>query len=174
MESDPTPSYKVDGCTASKTNCRCVRMLITPSTSYLVIIDGLDECHDKTRQQSILQLLCELIRVYKLPLRFLVGSCPESHIRNSLIGNLSIQSLTESSSMKHFILEEISEFFSEMALRKSVPTIPSCLTWNNHGLGMSLLISLCNDHPVSSSTQRLSSNLLVPIFAAQGNSLRLY
>ena len=158
MESDPTPSYKVDGRTASKTNCVCVRTSIIPSTSYLVIINGLDECHDKTTQRSILQLLCELIRVHKLPLRFLVGSRPESHIRNSLIGNLSIQLLTESSSMKHFILEEISEFFSEMALRKFVPTIPSCLTWNNHGLGMSLLISLCNDHPVSSSTQRLSSN----------------
>ena len=54
-----------------------------PQRSYLVIIDGLDECHDKTNQQSILQLLCELIRVHKLPLRFLVGSRPESHIRDS-------------------------------------------------------------------------------------------
>ena len=49
--------------------------------SYLVIIDGLDECHDKTTQQSILRLLCETITVHKLPLRFLIGSRPESHIR---------------------------------------------------------------------------------------------
>ena len=54
-----------------------------PQCSYLVIIDGLDECHDKTTQQLILQLLCESIRVHKLPLRFLVGSRPESHIRNN-------------------------------------------------------------------------------------------
>jgi hypothetical protein len=54
-----------------------------PQHSYLVIIDGLDECHDKATQQSILRLLCETITVHKLPLRFLIGSRPESHIRDS-------------------------------------------------------------------------------------------
>ena len=54
-----------------------------PQRSYLGIIDGLDECHDKTIQRSILQLLCETITVHKLPLRFIIGSRPESHIRDS-------------------------------------------------------------------------------------------
>ena len=54
-----------------------------PQRSYLVIIDGLDECHDKAAQQSILRLLYEMITVHKLPLRFLIGSRPESHIRSS-------------------------------------------------------------------------------------------
>ena len=54
-----------------------------PQHSYLVIIDGLDECHDKATQQLILRLLCESITVHKLPLRFLIGSRPESHIRDS-------------------------------------------------------------------------------------------
>ena len=54
-----------------------------PQRPYLVIIDGLDECHDKGAQKSILRLLCESITVHKLPLRFLVGSRPESHIRAS-------------------------------------------------------------------------------------------
>ena len=54
-----------------------------PQRSYLVIIDGLDECHDKATQQLILRLLCESITVHKLPLRFLIGSRPESHIRAS-------------------------------------------------------------------------------------------
>ena len=54
-----------------------------PQRSYLVIIDGLDECHDKATQQLILRLLCETITVHKLPLRFLIGSRPESHIRAS-------------------------------------------------------------------------------------------
>ena len=57
--------------------------LFLPQRSYLVIIDGLDECHDKATHQSILQLLCDTIRVHKLPLRFLIGSRPESHIRDS-------------------------------------------------------------------------------------------
>ena len=52
-----------------------------PQRSYLVIIDGLDECYDKATQQLILRLLCETITVHKLPLRFLIGSRPESHIR---------------------------------------------------------------------------------------------
>ena len=54
-----------------------------PQRSYLVIIDGLDECHDKATQQMILRLLCETITVHKLPLRFLIGSRPESHIRDN-------------------------------------------------------------------------------------------
>ena len=53
-----------------------------PQRSYLVIIDGLDECHDKATQQMILRLLCETITDHKLPLRFLIGSRPESHIRD--------------------------------------------------------------------------------------------
>jgi hypothetical protein len=54
-----------------------------PQRSYLVIIDGLDECHDKATQQLILRLLCETITYHKLPLRFLIGSRPETHIRAS-------------------------------------------------------------------------------------------
>ena len=54
-----------------------------PQPSYLVIIDGLDECHDKADQQLILRLLSETITVHKLPLRFLIGSRPESHIRET-------------------------------------------------------------------------------------------
>ena len=54
-----------------------------PQCSYLVIIDGLDECHDKATQQMILRLLCETITVHKLPLPFLIGSHPDSQIRDS-------------------------------------------------------------------------------------------
>ena len=64
-----------------------------PQRSYLVIIDGLDECHDKAIQQSILRLLCETISVHKLPLRFLIGSRPESHIRDSF-GQESLYTVT--------------------------------------------------------------------------------
>jgi hypothetical protein len=60
---------------------RCLSPL--PRRSYLVIIDGLDECYDRAIQQSILRLLCETITVHKLPLRFLIGSRPEPHIRDS-------------------------------------------------------------------------------------------
>ena len=58
-------------------------LLPLPQRPYLVIIDGLDECHDKATQQLILRLLYETITVHKFPLRFLIGSRPESHIRDS-------------------------------------------------------------------------------------------
>ena len=84
MEIDPTlhtKSMDVQLQTLIVDAFKCLSPL--PHCSYLVIIDGLDECHEKRAQQSILQLLCESIRVHKLPLRFLVGSRPESHIRDS-------------------------------------------------------------------------------------------
>ena len=84
MESDPTlhtKSMVVQFQTLIVNVFRCLSPL--PRRSYLVIIDGLDECHDKATQQLILQLLCETITVHKLPLRFLIGSRPESHIRAS-------------------------------------------------------------------------------------------
>ena len=84
MELDPTLHTKSMGVQLQTLIVDAFKRLSPlPQRSYLVIIDGLDECHDKMTQQSILQLLCESIRVHKLPLRFLVGSRPESHIRNS-------------------------------------------------------------------------------------------
>ena len=83
MELDPTLHTKSMGVqlqTLIVDAFKCLSPL--PQRSYLVIIDGLDECYDKATQQSILQLLSDSIRIHKLPLRFLVGSRPESHIRD--------------------------------------------------------------------------------------------
>jgi hypothetical protein len=137
-----------------------------PRRSYLVI---LDECHDKATQQSILQLLCKMSTDYKL--RFLIGSHPESHMRFGWTTNLYMQSPCVSSSTK-ILIPELGCFY-KTGLRRSVPRIPSCLTWNNHSPGMALLI-LCNDHLVNSSMRRLSLNSSVPISAVRRNSLRLY
>ena len=83
MKSDPSLHTKSMGVQLQKLIVDAFKCLSSlPQRSYLVIRDGLDECHDKRMQQSILQLLCESIRIHKLPLRFLVGSRPESHIRD--------------------------------------------------------------------------------------------
>ena len=145
-----------------------------PQYSYLVIIDGLDECQGKKTQQSILQLLCETIIVHKLPLRFLIGSRPESHIRD-IFDQESLRTVTQRVVLDESLIpEEILRCFCKMALRRCVPRIPACLTWNNHGPGKGLLIFLSNDHRANSSMPRPSSNLLVPISAVQWSSLRLY
>ena len=84
MESNPTLHTKSMDVQLQTLIVNAFRYLSPrPQRSYLVIVDGLDECIDKATQQSILRLLCETITVHKLPLRFLIGSRPESHIRAS-------------------------------------------------------------------------------------------
>ena len=84
MELDPTLHTKSMDVQLPALTVNAFRLLSPlPQRSYLVIIDRLDECHDKATQQSILRFLCESTTVHKLPLRFLIGSRPESHIRDS-------------------------------------------------------------------------------------------
>jgi hypothetical protein len=55
-----------------------------PSDSpFLVIIDGLDECKGDASQCNILGSIAEIVDKHHLPLRFLIASRPEPHIRNS-------------------------------------------------------------------------------------------
>ena len=84
MESDPTLHTKsMDVQLQTLIVDAFQKLSPLPQHSYLVIIDGLDECQNKAIQQSILRLLCETITIHNLPLRFLIGSRPESHIRVS-------------------------------------------------------------------------------------------
>ena len=52
----------------------------SPSTPYLVIIDGLDECGDAAMQTSILQVIAKAFPARGLPLKFLIASRPEMHL----------------------------------------------------------------------------------------------
>jgi len=47
---------------------------------FLVVIDGLDECQGHDDQCRILSQVSDLIRIHRLPLRFLIVSRPESHL----------------------------------------------------------------------------------------------
>ena len=51
-----------------------------PTSPRLVIIDGLDECFDPKVQGKIVEVLANSQRQHKLPLIFLIASCPEHHI----------------------------------------------------------------------------------------------
>lgn len=54
---------------------------IDPATSpHLIIIDGLDECHDIKVQCKILEVMADTLRQSRLPLIFLIASRPEQHI----------------------------------------------------------------------------------------------
>ncbi|KAJ7486530.1 hypothetical protein FB451DRAFT_771118 [Mycena latifolia] len=50
----------------------------------VIVLDGLDECADHKVQQQILRLFIDVIRSHQLPIRLLIASRPEPHIREIL------------------------------------------------------------------------------------------
>jgi hypothetical protein len=61
----------------------------TSTRTLVVVIDGLDECEDQKVQQEILCLIGRAVNEQQLPLRFLIVSRPESHIREIFTGTLN-------------------------------------------------------------------------------------
>ena len=63
----------------------------------LIVIDGLDECLDKDSQTNLVQLLSSSVARYQLPLKFLMVSRPEFHIKSAvaIAGEQSILSHLE-------------------------------------------------------------------------------
>jgi hypothetical protein len=53
-------------------------------TTPIIVLDGLDECEDHRVQQQILRLLIGAIRDHRLPIRLLIASRPEPHLREVL------------------------------------------------------------------------------------------
>ncbi|KAJ7702132.1 hypothetical protein B0H16DRAFT_743002 [Mycena metata] len=50
----------------------------------IIVLDGLDECEDYKIQQRILRLFVGALRAGRLPIRILIASRPESHLREVL------------------------------------------------------------------------------------------
>jgi hypothetical protein len=50
----------------------------------LVLIDGLDECMDQNAQTNLIRLLSSSVARYQLPLKFLLVSRPEAHIKSAV------------------------------------------------------------------------------------------
>ena len=50
----------------------------------LIVIDALDECLDRNSQTNLVQLLSSSVAQYQLPLKFLLVSRPESHIKSAI------------------------------------------------------------------------------------------
>ncbi|KAJ7875717.1 hypothetical protein B0H14DRAFT_2568568 [Mycena olivaceomarginata] len=57
-----------------------------PQHPIVIVIDGLDECGGQNIQQEILRSIGNSIRDEHLPLRFLIASRPEPHIRDIFVG----------------------------------------------------------------------------------------
>ncbi|KAJ6564098.1 hypothetical protein B0H19DRAFT_1067691 [Mycena capillaripes] len=58
----------------------------TPAPQFLpiIVLDGLDECEGNKIQQEILRLFIQAIRAGRLPVRILIASRPEPHLRKVL------------------------------------------------------------------------------------------
>ncbi|KAJ7744727.1 hypothetical protein DFH07DRAFT_924893 [Mycena maculata] len=54
-----------------------------PEFPTIIVLDGLDECEDYTTQQQILHLFIRALQ-FDLPVRILISSRPESHLREVL------------------------------------------------------------------------------------------
>jgi hypothetical protein len=80
----------------------------------LVLIDGLDECMDQNAQTKLIRLLSSSVARYQLPLKFLLVSRPEAHIKSAvtLAGEQSTISRLELSN--DFLPDEdIHRFFTD-------------------------------------------------------------
>ncbi|KAJ7722072.1 hypothetical protein DFH07DRAFT_898091, partial [Mycena maculata] len=60
------------------------RKMPAPSPRPIIVLDGLDECEDRQRQQQILRLFIKAIRTGQLPVRLLIASRPERLIQELL------------------------------------------------------------------------------------------
>ena len=69
-----------------------------PSSPFLVVIDGLDECQGHDDQCHILAQVSRIIHTHRLPLRFLIVSRPESHLLEAF-EEPSLASITETLSL---------------------------------------------------------------------------
>jgi hypothetical protein len=93
----------------------------------LIIIDGLDECLDRSSQENILKLLSESVRQLTTPMLFLIASRPELEIRDMFNSNL-LRSMTHTLPLEHDYQSDqdirhfLSSKFQELCLKR--PHLP--------------------------------------------------
>ena len=56
------------------------RPSLVPSSPFLVVIDGLDECQGRDDQRRALEQVSHMVNTQHVPLRFLIVSRPEAHL----------------------------------------------------------------------------------------------
>ena len=116
MEADPLIlSYSVE-VQLTKLVLEPLRLLadqgyfINQKSPLLVVIDGLDECLDKGAQTNFVQFLSSSMAQYPLPLKFLIVSRPEAHIK------LAIALIGEQSTVSRLELND--DFLPDMDIRR--------------------------------------------------------
>ena len=97
----------------------------------LIVIDGLDECLDKHSQTNLVQLLSSSVARYQLPLKFLIVSRPELHIKSAvaIAGRQSIVSHLELNNdflpdddIRCFLTDKFCEIKTRHPFRLGIPS----------------------------------------------------
>ncbi|KAJ6504087.1 hypothetical protein C8R47DRAFT_176894 [Mycena vitilis] len=98
-----------------------------PRDTLVVVIDGLDECEDGKNQREILRCIGHAFDERRIPLRILITSRPEPHIREIFVGPLNkiyhpldIEQSFED--VKTFLLDEFARIHREH--RTTMATVP--------------------------------------------------
>jgi len=103
------------------------------SSPFLVIIDGLDECQRNDDQCWILTQVSRMIHTHHLPLRFLIVSRPEPHIREAF-EELDLATMTQvlslyrdyqaPSDVDKYLRSELSRIYGAKRHRDAMQSVP--------------------------------------------------
>ena len=103
---------------------------------YLVIIDGVDECATEQDQKHFLTLIADALTRTSIPLRFLICSRPEAHIKETfdmeIMQNITRavvldENLALSDVVWRYLENELSRIFSTRNIRRPSFTDIDCL-----------------------------------------------
>ena len=98
----------------------------------LIVIDGLDECLDMDHQTNLVQLLSSAVARYHLPLKFLIVSRPEFHIKSAvaIAGEQSVISYLElnddflpDDDIRCFLTDKFREIKTCHLFRSGIPSL---------------------------------------------------
>ena len=97
----------------------------------LIVIDGLDECLDKDSQTNLVQLLSSSVARYQLPLKFLIVSRPEFHIKSaiaiaseqSIVSHLELNNdFLPDDDIRYFLTDKFREIRTCHLFRSGIPS----------------------------------------------------
>jgi len=98
----------------------------------LVVIDGLDECLNKDAQINLIRFLSSSMARYQLPLKFLIVSRPEPHLKTaialaserSIISRLELNDdFAPDEDIRHFLTDKFLEIKTSHQLRSHIPPL---------------------------------------------------
>ena len=97
----------------------------------LIVIDGLDECLVKDSQTNLIQLLSSSVARYQLPLKFLIVSRPEFHIKSaiaiaseqSIVSHLELNNdFLPDDDIRHFLTDKFREIRTRHLFCSGIPS----------------------------------------------------